>query len=80
MFNARVLMKQPLGNLAAGFQKICVVSANLDNLRSALARNVAPNGLAYWSLSFNVCIRFGRTELEAFLEWTEGVSGLIFNP
>ncbi|QRV92561.1 heat shock protein 70 kDa 12B [Ceratobasidium sp. AG-Ba] len=28
-------------------------------------------GSSYWSLSFNVCIHFGRTELEAFLEWTE---------
>ncbi|KAF8606751.1 hypothetical protein BDV93DRAFT_468343 [Ceratobasidium sp. AG-I] len=65
-------IKNKPGNLMSGFQKVCVVTASLNNLRNALKRNTTRNGVPYWSLNFNVCIRFGRTELEAFLEWTEG--------
>lgn len=27
----------------------------------------------YWRLYFDICIRFGGTELEAFIEWEENV-------
>lgn len=27
----------------------------------------------YWRLYFEVCIRFGGTEIEAYLEWEESV-------
>ncbi|KAG8735637.1 hypothetical protein FRC11_003143, partial [Ceratobasidium sp. 423] len=59
------------GSLMPGFQLACSVNANMGHLRDALQARVSPKGVRYWSLSFNVCIRFGRTERRAFLEWEE---------
>jgi hypothetical protein len=56
-----------------GFQEVCSVKANLNELSSALKVKRSAHGVQYWSLSFNVCIHFGRTELRAFLEWVENV-------
>ncbi|KAL5632478.1 hypothetical protein ACGC1H_005435 [Rhizoctonia solani] len=59
------------GSLIPGFQLACSVNANLNRLRGALRAHTSPKGVRYWSLSFNVCIRFGRAEHRAFLEWQE---------
>ncbi|CAE6465614.1 unnamed protein product [Rhizoctonia solani] len=40
-------------------------------LSGALEPKVGANGSKYWRLYFDVCIRFGGTELEAYLEWEE---------
>lgn len=32
------------------------------------------HGIVYWSFKCEVCMRFGGTELEAYLEWKENVS------
>lgn len=60
------------GELNEGFQKICTVTANLSDMRGALALalNLSRN-VVFFSLSYDLCIRFGRTELEAFIEWEE---------
>lgn len=57
-----------------GFHLACSVTANLNSMRGALQAHKTPSGVSYWSLSFNVCIQFGRTEYRAFLEWVERVS------
>ncbi|CAE6407183.1 hypothetical protein ACGC1H_005417 [Rhizoctonia solani] len=59
------------GTIMPGFQLACSVNANLGHLKGALQAHVSPKGVRYWSLSFNVCIHFGRTEYRAFLEWVE---------
>ncbi|KAG9125789.1 hypothetical protein FRC07_006216 [Ceratobasidium sp. 392] len=37
----------------------------------ALERRIGAQGNMYWQLYFDICIRFGGTELEAYLEWEE---------
>ncbi|CAE6435873.1 unnamed protein product [Rhizoctonia solani] len=59
------------GTIMPGFQLACSVNANLNHMRGALQTHTSPKGSRYWSLSFNVCIHFGRTEYRAFLEWVE---------
>ncbi|ELU36973.1 hypothetical protein AG1IA_08996 [Rhizoctonia solani AG-1 IA] len=44
---------------------------NLNNLRGALKAKKSPLGVKYWKLKYQVCIRFGGTELESYLEWRE---------
>lgn len=59
------------GLLANGFQNCCTISADLANLSGALEPRIGVHGNKYWRLYFEVCIRFGGTELEAYLEWEE---------
>jgi hypothetical protein len=63
------------GNLLPNFQKVCTISANISDLEGVLERNVGLHGEVYWSLDIDVCICFGGTELKAYLEWKENVSG-----
>ncbi|KDN48293.1 hypothetical protein RSAG8_02885, partial [Rhizoctonia solani AG-8 WAC10335] len=56
------------------FQYACTVRANLKNLQGALKSAVGTHGSRYWTLNYDVCIRFGGTELEGYMEWEEGVS------
>ncbi|KAG8712280.1 hypothetical protein FRC11_000550 [Ceratobasidium sp. 423] len=58
-------------NLLPSFRKVCTISADLRGLEGALERNVGLGGAEYWELEVAVCMRFGGTELEAFLEWTD---------
>ncbi|KAL5632455.1 hypothetical protein ACGC1H_005424 [Rhizoctonia solani] len=53
------------------FRKVCTISADLRGLEGALERKIGLRGSEYWELEVAVCMRFGGTELEAFLEWTE---------
>ncbi|ELU36985.1 hypothetical protein AG1IA_08982 [Rhizoctonia solani AG-1 IA] len=55
----------------------CTIKANLKNLEGALTSATGRHGSRYWSLNFDVCIRFGGTELESYLEWNEHVSVCI---
>lgn len=59
------------GELLDGFQKVCSVSAELSGMWKALHPRINALGDRYWALTFNVCFLFGRTRLEAFLEWAE---------
>ncbi|CAE6374609.1 unnamed protein product [Rhizoctonia solani] len=61
----------PNRNFHSGFQDACTIRANLKGLEGALVSDVGRNGTRYWTLRFNVCIRFGGTELESYLEWEE---------
>jgi molecular chaperone DnaK (HSP70) len=58
------------GDLNPGFKEICIVRANLNGLQGQLKQKRGLNG-PYWKLSYVIGIRFGRTELEAFIEWDE---------
>ncbi|KAJ1303449.1 hypothetical protein OPQ81_011638 [Rhizoctonia solani] len=59
------------GKLYPGFQGVCTIRANLENLQGALRAGFGGRGFRYWSLKFDVCIRFGGTELESYMEWEE---------
>lgn len=59
------------GAYLPGFRHSCDISANLDGLSGALQPRIGVRGAMYWRLDFDVCIRFGGTELEAYLEWEE---------
>lgn len=61
-----------IDDLNPGFMQICTVRADLSGLRGRLTKKLGLNG-TYWELSFTIGIRFGRTELEAFVEWDEEV-------
>lgn len=54
-----------------GFQNVCTIRANLKNLQGALKSAVGSHGSRYWTLNYDVCIRFGGTELEGYMEWEE---------
>ena len=55
---------------------ICTISADLSRLSGALEQRSGADGI-YWMLRFKVGIRFGGTELQAYLEWNEGVSDSV---
>ncbi|CCO34363.1 hypothetical protein BN14_08461 [Rhizoctonia solani AG-1 IB] len=61
----------PNKTLYPGFRVSCTIRANLKKLEGALVSATGRNGTRYWSLSFEICIRFGGTELESYLEWEE---------
>ena len=67
-------MKRLSGLLLPGFRNVCRISADLNKLSGALERRTGNAGKVYWYLEFETCIRFGGTELEAYLEWKEHVS------
>ncbi|ELU36223.1 hypothetical protein AG1IA_09748 [Rhizoctonia solani AG-1 IA] len=63
----------PNGTSRPGFRTACTIKANLRNLEGALMAATGSHGSRYWNLSFEICIRFGGTEIESFLEWVEHV-------
>ncbi|KAJ1303483.1 hypothetical protein OPQ81_011670 [Rhizoctonia solani] len=58
-------------NILPRFRKVCKISADLRGLEGALERKIGLTGTEYWEIVVSVCMRFGGTELEAFLEWTD---------
>ncbi|KDN48294.1 hypothetical protein RSAG8_02886, partial [Rhizoctonia solani AG-8 WAC10335] len=61
----------PDGKMLPGFQKSCTIRANLQNLQGALKSTTGSHGSRYWILHYDICIRFGGTELEGYMEWEE---------
>ncbi|CAE7195404.1 unnamed protein product, partial [Rhizoctonia solani] len=59
------------GIMLPKFQHVCTIRANLRNLQGALKSAVGTHGSRYWTLNYDVCIRFGGTELEGYMEWGE---------
>ncbi|CAE6485381.1 unnamed protein product [Rhizoctonia solani] len=64
-------VKTPSESLEPGFHNVCTVVTDLSGMRGMLQQRRGKYGDPYWVLRYDICIRFGRTELEAFLEWTE---------
>lgn len=63
-------IKDNHGYLNHGFYDVCTLTADLKSLRGAMEPKTGLNG-TYWQISFSVGIRFGGTQLEAFIEWEE---------
>ncbi|KAG8783942.1 hypothetical protein FRC12_019176 [Ceratobasidium sp. 428] len=68
--NPRWLMDKE-EKLLSGYEECCSITADLGRLRGALDPRIGVRGSTYWELNFDVCIRFGGTEWEAYLEWKE---------
>lgn len=64
----------PVGNPYRDFTEVCTVAADLQNLKGILERKYSATTGVYWKLGFQVCIRFGGTEISAYLEWVQNVS------
>ncbi|CAE6460910.1 unnamed protein product [Rhizoctonia solani] len=64
-------MVDKAGNPNPGFQVVCNITGDLSAMENALQIHKNSDGTEYWTLDYDVCIRFGRTELEACLEWKE---------
>ncbi|CAE6539034.1 unnamed protein product [Rhizoctonia solani] len=62
------------GSLLRGFENVCLITADLRSLGGALEAKIGPRG-TYWGLLFWVCVRFGDTEISAYLEWEEASGG-----
>ncbi|QRV77747.1 heat shock protein 70 kDa 12A [Ceratobasidium sp. AG-Ba] len=54
-----------------GFKESCTIKANLTKLSGALKHRIGVHGSTYWQLDFDICMRFGGPELEAYMEWEE---------
>lgn len=63
-------MKEPNGEKIRGFRNICDVQADLSGQKGLLHKKRGAKGI-YWVLKYTIGIRFGGTELEAFVEWYE---------
>ncbi|KAG8717708.1 hypothetical protein FRC08_006900 [Ceratobasidium sp. 394] len=59
------------GTEVRGFRKACTIVANLQNISNALTTGIGIHGRLFWVFEAEVCIRFGGTELQAYLEWEE---------
>ncbi|KAG9103549.1 hypothetical protein FRC06_010034 [Ceratobasidium sp. 370] len=59
------------GKEVKGFRKACTITANLQNISNALTMGIGLHGGLFWVFEAEVCIRFGGTELQAYLEWEE---------
>ncbi|KAF8597350.1 hypothetical protein BDV93DRAFT_596755 [Ceratobasidium sp. AG-I] len=64
-------MRDRQGNLYKGFDQVCTVTADLQTLHGLLERKYSNITGVYWKQDFQVCIRFGGTELSAYLEWVQ---------
>ncbi|CAE6485276.1 unnamed protein product [Rhizoctonia solani] len=79
-------VKNPHGKTLNKFRNVCTIRADMGNVRGALKAKTSSSGSKYWKLSFSVCIRFGGTELESYLEWMEngikrtGPASIIISP
>ncbi|KAF8305224.1 uncharacterized protein EI90DRAFT_3001470 [Cantharellus anzutake] len=62
--------KDSAGNLVSGIEDVCTISADLSGLSGALEERWGSEG-RYWRLDYKIGIRFGGTELQAYLEWVE---------
>ncbi|KAF8602534.1 hypothetical protein BDV93DRAFT_607377 [Ceratobasidium sp. AG-I] len=58
------------GDTNPGLWKVCDLVADLSGLRGSLkSTGTVPN--RYWYLDFFIAIRFGGTQLEAYVEWEQ---------
>ncbi|KAF8597354.1 hypothetical protein BDV93DRAFT_499702 [Ceratobasidium sp. AG-I] len=64
-------MRDKKGVFYSGFQPLCTVKANLPDARSLLVKQHSSITGSYWVLSYKVGLRFGGTELSAFIEWEQ---------
>jgi len=75
---ASSLLDSPVGKQLPQMRTVCTLRANLAKLGAALSQRTGKPGYRYWLVSFEVVLELGRTQLQARLQWKEGVRS--FNP
>lgn len=53
---------------------VCDLRADLSQLKDSLVKHTGPDGVEYWKVEYSVLIMFGGTQLQARLQWEDGVS------
>lgn len=51
---------------------LCTLKADISSLRKSLKSDIGPKG-EYYKVKFAIAVRFGGTQLQAMLQWNEGV-------
>ncbi|KAG9119683.1 hypothetical protein FRC07_005170 [Ceratobasidium sp. 392] len=69
--SSTTFMRDRHGVLLPGWKHECVVSADVQDLNGMLVKHESPVTGSYWTLSYRIAIRFGGTQLTAFIEWNE---------
>lgn len=64
-------MRNKKGTMYSGFAPLCRVSASPPNMRELLIQKQSSITGTYWEQNYKVGIRFGGTELSAFIEWEQ---------
>lgn len=70
-------MMNVAGELNPGFRKVCQIQADLSGLSGTLQEKKGATG-PYWTIDYDLAIKFGGTELQAFVQWTERVRFLLY--
>jgi hypothetical protein len=60
------------GSWLSDMRTLCTMTADLTGLRGSLRRQAGPSGV-YYKVDFEVAVRFGGTQLQATIQWKEGV-------
>ena len=68
------------GGMMPNIRRVCTLSADLSNLQKLLKVEKGSNGEEFWTVWFNINVRFGGTALKARMTWYEGVSISHFHP
>ncbi|KDN36956.1 hypothetical protein RSAG8_10490, partial [Rhizoctonia solani AG-8 WAC10335] len=63
-----VWMRDKQGKLLQGFCKVAHLQIDQKCICGTLESRTSA-GIRYWRLEFEICMLFGRTELEAYMEW-----------
>ena len=61
-----------IGNRLPQFRTLCLLEADLSILQSSLKLKEGPKE-KYYEVNYSIAIRFGGTQLQARLQWNEGV-------
>jgi len=62
----------PAGSPLEPMRTLCTLKADLSGLRGSLNRLMGPKG-PYYQIVYEVVVRFGGTQLQATIQWKEGV-------
>lgn len=61
-----------VGNKLPSLHSLCTIKGDLSNLRNSLVRRTGSKGW-YYQVDYDIAIRFGGTQLQATVQWKEGV-------
>jgi hypothetical protein len=56
---------------------LCYFKADLSSLLPLLKAYTGRDGRQYWAIYYEVVVEIGKTQLQARLQWKEGVSKVL---
>ena len=69
----QMYLTRTLGGTLPQMRTVCTLVADLSRLRQTLTERTGINGHKYWTVEFSIILELGRTQLQARLQWMEGV-------